>query len=116
HLVIEFARLGEESLEASERVTQKSAGSVEVLARKASESDGARLTGPETDLALSAVVKEYFAVGRLMAARQGRRPAPATLHPRHRDLDVLARAERIRGEIRARAVISPASRPRMSTR
>src|SRR5262249_33998112 len=48
HLVIEFARLGEESLEAGERVTQKSAGSVEVPARESSESDGTRFAGPET--------------------------------------------------------------------
>jgi len=62
--------------------------------------------GPEAHLALRAIVEEDLAVRRLIAGFEGFSAAFPALQLRQGELDVLAGAERIGGEVGTGAVIA----------
>ncbi|MEI8190388.1 MAG: hypothetical protein WCI75_11785, partial [candidate division NC10 bacterium] len=65
----------------------------------------AEATGAESDLALRAVAEEDFGVVGLEACSQGAPTTPPPFQRRQRELDVLACAQGVDGEVGARAVV-----------
>ena len=92
--------VGQELLKRVDRIGQKQSFIVEVLADFAHERHWDVAAGPKANLALAAVMEEKFAIGRLEVLFE-RAFAMAATELGEREFEVLARSQRIGGEIAA---------------
>jgi hypothetical protein len=104
-VVLVAAGLGQERLEAAERLRQQGPVGVEVAAGDLGQRRRAVAAGAEADLAAGAVLEEDLAVGRLEAGPELGAGAALALEGGEGELDVLAGAEGVGGEVGAGAEV-----------